>query len=543
MPLKRRQKILPTTTGVVLTAITLTACVGGQPEAGQSDSQPPSTGVMEPAGLTGAGVEELTAALEAGSVTSEELVTAYLARVEAFDAAKGDVPGLAAVTEVNERALDDARERDAQRRAGTAQGSLHGIPVLVKDIISIKGMRTAVATGEDDEYIVAADDATVVKKLREAGAIILAHTRTGEGATNPYDRELHPGGSSSGNGAGLAAGYAPIAVGEDTGGSIRYPAAWTSTVGMRSTPGLISMQGTSATSLWADTLGPQADSVADLATLMDVLAGYDPTHPASVDAALPDSYSDLLDEGYLQGKTIGILEPLRQVSDQNIIASFDKAVHVFEEAGATVVSMNASLPSQPAAAAENGTSMLLETPGGYSAGFSTPDSTLASDAYLSSLNADSAPIAKLAEPTDELTSDDLSVFTETPPSTAADPAKIAALETDRQSLRDWFAKAVDESGVDFVAYPPTRTFPVASELPPGSYKPNNELLATFLGYPAISVPGGFADTLPFGIEILGTAAFSDMDVLNAGFAFEQAASATDAPASTPPLSDEGALLE
>nr|WP_245205699.1 MULTISPECIES: amidase family protein [unclassified Rhizobium] len=505
-----------------------------------------SKGVTDPSGLVGVDAAKLQKALSAGQITSVKLVQAYLDRIKAYDAPHEGIPGLRAVIDLNKDALADAKALDEERAAGKIRGPLHGIPILVKEVINIKGMYTPVREESFKDLmnpIIAPSDAFTIKKLRDAGAIILAHTRNGEGTNNPFDQSKHPGGSSAGNGAGIAAGYAPLGLGEDTGGSTRIPGAWTSTVGFRPSTGMVSMDGSWAYSYWSDTLGPQALTVSDVATMMDVIAGYDPTYPSSVKFDLPKTFAAKLDKDYLKGKTIGILEPARRASEQNVVAAFDEAVKKFEEAGAKVVSMDVDISPDPKTAEKDGTQALLEAPGGGLAGWVFPTAEGAADRFFASLDADDSDVAKLAEPTDKLTQHDLDVAAKQPLTPADDEALGKDLENNRKSLRNWYGKIVEKYGVDFVVYPTMRTLPPAAALPKGTFKPQNTQIAPFLGYPAISIPGGYVDDLPFGVEIMGVKAGDDADVLGAGFAFEQASNFRRAPASTPALKGEMDLIK
>jgi amidase len=197
-------------------------------------------------------IPRLQAALSAGIVTSRDLVAMYLARIEAYDQ-KG--PMLNAIGATNAKALPEAEALDAERQAGTLRGQLHGIPIVVKDNYETIGMQTAAGSRALADWI-PSDDAHLVKKLRAAGAIIIAKTNMHEfaygiltvgslfGATrNPHALDRNPGGSSGGTGAAVAANFAAIGMGSDTCGSIRIPAFHNSLVGIRGTQGLASRIG------------------------------------------------------------------------------------------------------------------------------------------------------------------------------------------------------------------------------------------------------------------------------------------------------------
>lgn len=349
-------RVAPVTALVIAAALTVTGCTASvEPEPTE-----PKNGPVAGSGLLGVDAERLQKALTDGSVTSVQLVDAYLARIDAYDSPYKQQPGLAAIIRLNDHAREDAQRLDEERAAGQTRGPLHGIPVLVKEAINVEGMPLTINSltyGDALSEIVPPRDAFAVDRLREAGAIILAHSRNAEGGVNPYDQTRHPGGSSSGNSAGIASALAPLGLGEDTGGSVRMPAAWTSTVGFRPSTGLVSMDGVAPYGYWADTLGPQALTVTDAANRLDAIAGYDPTNTPSRHVELPSTFTEHLDSDFLRGKRIGIYEPARRGSDQEVIEAFDETVQRFTDAGAEVVSLDVSLVAIPSVAEANGTTM------------------------------------------------------------------------------------------------------------------------------------------------------------------------------------------
>jgi amidase len=197
-------------------------------------------------------VPQLQAALTAGTITSRDLVSMYLARIDAYDQ-RG--PALNAISVTNGNALTEADARDAERRAGVPRGPLHGVPVIVKDNYDTAGLQTAAGSRSLAGWV-PPDDAFLVKKLREAGAVIIAKSNMHEFAygittlgslygqtRNPYALDRNPGGSSGGTGAAIAANFAAVGMGSDTCGSIRIPASHNSLVGIRGTQGLASRCG------------------------------------------------------------------------------------------------------------------------------------------------------------------------------------------------------------------------------------------------------------------------------------------------------------
>jgi amidase len=270
--------------------------------------------------LEEATIDDIHAAFRSGELTCRRLVEMYLARIEAYDK---NGPELNAIITVNPKALDQADDLDSSfGRDGEFVGPLHGIPVLVKDQAETAGIRTTFGSVAFEGYV-PEEDATAVRRLKEAGALILAKTNLPDFATswfayssaggetkNPYDLERDPGGSSSGTGAAIAANLGAVGIGEDTGGSIRVPSSFDNLVGVRVTTGLISRKGMSPLVVFQDTAGPMTRAVKDAAILLDVLVGHDPEDPFTAAATLArdaGGYADGLSEGNLRGARIGVV--------------------------------------------------------------------------------------------------------------------------------------------------------------------------------------------------------------------------------------------
>ena len=228
--------------------------------------------------LLEATIPQLQAALTGGTVTSHDLVAMYLARINAYDQSGA---ALNAISVTNGNALTEADARDGERRAGGQRGPLHGIPVIVKDNYDTADLQTAAGSRSLAGWV-PPDDAFLVKKLRDAGAVIIAKSNMHEFAygittlgslfgqtRNPYALDRNPGGSSGGTGAAIAANFAAIGMGSDTCGSIRIPASHNSLVGLRGTQGLASRSGIIPLSSTQDIGGPIARTVADLAIVLD----------------------------------------------------------------------------------------------------------------------------------------------------------------------------------------------------------------------------------------------------------------------------------
>lgn len=252
---------------------------------------------------------EVAGAIRSGELSSEDVTTAMLTRIRDTDAALG-----AYVRVFEEDALQRAHALDAEQAAGRPLGLLHGVPVAVKDLLALAGHPTSVG-GKVRERWQPAEDATVVRRLKAAGAVILGKLKLTEGAfaehhpevaapRNPWDPEAWTGVSSSGSGVATAAGLCFGSLGTDTGGSIRFPSAACGVVGVKPTYGLVSRYGAFPLAESLDHVGPMTRSVRDAARMLQVLAGHDPQDANSLDVPVPDYEAALLPG--LAGISLGI---------------------------------------------------------------------------------------------------------------------------------------------------------------------------------------------------------------------------------------------
>lgn len=291
---------------------------------------------------------ELGAQLASGAVTSVEATRACLERIEAVDGKVG------AFLRVDERgALAAAEASDARRKAGAARSRLDGVPVALKDNILTEGVETT-AGSKILAGFVPPNDAFVTAKLKEAGAVIVGKLNLDEFAMgssteasafqkthNPYDLSRTPGGSSGGAAAAVAAREVFGALGSDTGGSIRQPAALTNVVGLKPTWGRVSRQGVIAYASSLDQVGPMTRTVTDCAAMLEVIAGRDPKDSTSSDVPVPDCLAAL--EGGVKGLRIGLpREYFVEGMDPEVAAAVREAAKRFVSLGATV--RDVSLP-------------------------------------------------------------------------------------------------------------------------------------------------------------------------------------------------------
>src|SRR5881409_3366048 len=299
--------------------------------------------------LDRATIADLNAAFNAGTLTSEKLVQLCIARIQAYDR---EGPSLPAVMTLNSKAIETARALDAERKAKGPRSPLHGIPVVLKDNYDTFDMPT---TGGSIllEGSIPSKDAFVVKKLRDAGAIILAKLNMSEFASggtysslggqslNPHDLSRGPSGSSGGTGVAVAAAYAPIGMGTDTGGSIRGTSTSNGIVGLKPTHGLLSRSGIIPLALSFDTGGPMARSVYDVAVALGVMTGVDAADAATKksEGVLRTNYTKELRADALNGARIGVARDFLG-SDADVDWVVESALEAMRKAGATVVDVH-----------------------------------------------------------------------------------------------------------------------------------------------------------------------------------------------------------
>ena len=289
-------------------------------------------------------VAEAAALLRTKKLSPVEYARALLDRIEAHD---GELNAFLRVTP--ELALQDARRAEAEIARGDWRGPFHGVPYALKDIVDYAGLPTT-AHSKILQDTVAASDAVVTQKLRAAGAVFMGKLSTHEfaiggpsfdlpwpPARNPWNRDHFCGGSSSGSGAATAAGFVPAAVGTDTGGSIRNPAAMCGVVGMKPTYGVVSRRGVMPLSFSLDHVGPLTRTVRDNALMLDAIAGYDPLDPGSANFAA-GGYTALLGRG-VQGLKVGVIRHFYaqdMKADAEMSAGIEAALKVLGDLGAQV---------------------------------------------------------------------------------------------------------------------------------------------------------------------------------------------------------------
>lgn len=479
-------------------------------------------------------IGELQAALAAGQTSSAQLVRFYLDRIAAYDQAG---PRLNAILYVNARAIADARALDAERAKRGPRGPLHGIPMLLKDNYETKDMPT---TGGSLALSgsVPREDAFQVRKLRQAGAVILGKVNLHElalglttvsslgGQTlDPYDPTRAPGGSSGGSGVAAAANFATFTMGTDTSGSIRIPSSHNAIVGLRPSAGLSSRAGIIPFSHTQDTGGPMARTVADVAIVLDATVGYDPADPvtAASNGRIPPTYTSSLKRDALNGARLGVLNEFFGTApeDQDVGSIVRRAVDEMKMQGVTAVDVTV-----PNLAAQLVASNLLSqelkfylgdylksSPGSF---VKSVEELLASGLHAFAYLQGILDIAN-AQPEDYLRSDDYK-------------NRLAA----RAALGQAILNVMDDNRLDAIVYPTARR--IAPQVG-GNQIGSNAGLSAQTGFPAITVPAGLTPSgFPVGVEMLGRP-FAEPTLLGLAFAYEQVTNRRRPPSTTPPLGE------
>ena len=444
--------------------------------------------------------------VRSGALSPLELVEAYLERIDRFDARLN-----AFVTVTDERALARARALEAELARGRWRGPLHGIPIALKDNIDTAGVLTTAASAVFADRV-PDEDAEVVTRLEQAGAVIVGKLNMHEfayGATsafahtgpvrNPWDVDRIPGGSSGGSGAAVAARLCAGALGTDTGGSVRIPAAHCGIVGLKATYGLASIRGIIPLSVSLDHVGPMCRTVADAALMLQALAGYDPRGIASIRADVPDYAAALLRR--TSSLRLGVPRtPFYEDVDPQIAEAVERALGVLRDLAAST--RDVELPALPQAR------------------------PVAVEAY--------AYHADLLDGRRELY--DASTLARIEPGAEVSAADYAEALYQLKLVRKAIAGAFDD--VDVLVTPTLPRLPMQIEAARESPAEATRILvrntAPFntYGIPAISVPCGFSrEGLPIGLQISGRT-LGEVDVLALAHAYEQS---TAWHARTPPL--------
>ncbi len=475
-------------------------------------------------------IADLQQQMEQGKRTARQIAGLYLARIEAIDK-KG--PAINAVIELNPDALTMADAMDQERKTGTVRGPLHGIPILLKDNIDTGDQMMTTAGSIALEGHHAAQDAFVVKKLREAGAVILGKTNLSEWANfrstqsssgwssrggqtkNPCILERNPQGSSSGSGAAVAANLCAVAVGTETDGSVIAPASVCGIVGLKPTVGLISRSGIIPISASQDTAGPMARTVHDTTILLAAMTGADKTDPASVASTgkVSADYTAFLDKNALQGKRIGV-EKSHFKGNTDVVALFKNALDALQKAGATLVEIELLHEITPLGDAEFEL-MQFEFKDGLNRYLATANAPVKSLTELIRFNKANEPRAM-----PYFKQEILELSEQKGPLTDARYLELYKKTHSSRTIIDGLLQKNQLDAIVGVTAGPTNL----TDLINGDCYPTNSFYfgqaAAMAGYPSLTVPMGRVHNLPIGLSFIG-GAWQDGQVLGLGYAFEQ----------------------
>ena len=498
--------------------------------------------------ITASTIEDINAAFNNESLTSEQLVELYLARIEAYDDAG---PAINAVLALNGQAVDRARALDAERRAKGPRSRLHGIPIVLKDNIDTADLPTTAGSSLLAGSL-PPDDAFIVQKLRAAGAIILAKVNMSEFASggamsslggpirNPHDLERSPLGSSGGTGASIAAAYAQFGLGTDTGGSVRWPSTANGIVGLKPTYGLVSRDGIIPLALSFDMAGPMARNVYDVAAALSVMTGIDPADQATVQSKgrIGIDYTEHLDVAALDGARIGIARDFLD-QDSEVDWIIEASLDVMRGAGATVVTVR--FPQ-----------WLLDANGELYTAVRHREFRVQIAEYLATLKPEyPKTLAQLIEQATRMTAPNDNgqpnpgrwslMRREEDSGDLDDPEYQAVREHGLALVRSFIDGLLESKKLDAIVYPTSPRRPSridADSSSRGTRSDSPIRLANLTGFPDLVVPAGFTGNgLPVGISFLGTA-FSEPKLLALGYAFEQVTKARRLPINTPSRPDE-----
>ena len=513
--------------------------------------------------LEEATIPEINAAFDAGALTSERLIQLYLNRIDAYD---DSGPAINAIRTLNPNALETASELDLERQTTGARSPLHGIPILLKDNYDTFDIPT---TGGSDALAgsIPPDDAFVVDKFRDAGAVILGKTELDEFAIsgsgysslggfnlNPYKLDRQTGGSSGGTGGAIAASFATVGTGSDTGGSIRTPSSFQGLVGVRPTRGLVSIDGIIPFTPSRDMVGPMARTVTDAAITLGVMTGLDPDNPGTSTLIPPPpieleqfytDYTQFLDPDALSGARLGVVRNYFGIEngvDPEVTQLTETALEIMRNLGATTVDITFD------------NDFLSDVDITYPIAADAEQEAFL-NAYLATLSSEYPKtveeLIRILRSAEVANSETPSIITDVleetvdAPNLAASPEYVDAAElvpAVRNTLLDTFIR----NDIDALVFPTVDTFarPLLGTEDPTFVNPQGDPptrqveLASSTGLPDITVPAGFSsDGLPLTISFTGQP-YSESTLFGLAYAFEQETQFRRPPSTTPPLPGE-----
>ena len=480
-------------------------------------------------------IADLHDKLQRGELRSEQLVDWYLTRIARIDDSGRQ---LNSIIEVNPDALRIARALDAEWRESGPRGPLHGIPVVLKaNIDSADQMYTSAGSLALAEHT-PTSDAFVVKRLRNAGAVILGKANLSEWANfrsrrsssgwssvggqtrNPYDTARSPCGSSSGSAVAVAANLTVVAIGTETDGSVVCPAGTNGIVGIKPTLGLVSRSGIIPIAHSQDTAGPMARSVRDAAILLTAMTGIDTDDRATANAEIHHDYSSNLTADGLRGKRIGVIRSYHGAgSNPQVEAIFESSIEVLKDQGAEIVD-----------------EIRFESPGMSDAEYEVLLYEFRADlnAYLEQ---SAAPVASLAE---VIAFNDANAETAMPifgqdilmnaeaKGPLTDAAYLEALKNSKELAQSVINGAIEDHQLDALIAPTNGPAWMIDHVNGDSFHIGSSSYAAISGYPNVTVPAGQVSGLPIGLSFMGKA-WNEKQLIEIAYAFEQATEARQAP--------------
>ena len=495
----------------------LAACTGGERDLSETS------------------IADLHDQMQRGDITSKEVVDWYIDRIAKIDQSG---PGLNAMIEINPDAQAIAASLDREWQSSGPRGPLHGIPVVLKANIDTADQMYTSAGSLALANHVPPQDAFIVKRLRNAGAVILGKANLSEWANfrstrsssgwssvggqtlNPYDTARSPCGSSSGSGVAVAANLTVVAIGTETDGSVVCPAGINGIVGIKPTVGLVSRSGIIPIAHSQDTAGPMARSVRDAAILLTAMTGVDANDPATADAEIHQDYSASLTADGLNGKRIGVIRSWYGAgSNPHVDNIFEASIEALKKQGAEIID-----------------DLEIETEAMYDPEYEVLLYEFKTDlaAYFKS---SAAPMDSLA---DVIAFNDANAETVMPvfgqevfleaeeKGTLADEAYLAALTESKRIAREGIDGAMDEYELDALIAITNGPAWLIDHINGDSFGIGSSSLAAISGYPSITVPAGFVSGLPIGLSFVGKP-WNEKQLIEIAYAFEQATGVRRAP--------------
>ena len=482
-----------------------------------SSCAPKPSGVIDVEELT---ISEIHKAYQEGTFTSTQLVETYIQRIKALDSVTN------AITIINPEALSIAKELDAEYKTNKELRPLHGIPLIVKDNINTKGLPTTAGAFALKDFI-PEEDAFIIEKLVDAGAIIIAksnmaewafsamHTESSTGGTtrNPYNTDHVPAGSSGGTGAAIAANFGTVGLGTDTGNSIRGPSSHNALVGFRTTLGLISREGIVPLYLRNDVVGPMCRTVEDATRVMEVMTGYDGKDPITKNAQgkLHDNYQQFLIRNGLEGARIGVLRELSEANvDAEIKRLFEAALVDLDSLGAEIIDP-VVIPNFSTLRQNQWCSVFKSDVESFLTTYVKRDTMKTLQDIIRVGSTSQSSKRSLAYFDDDEEKQNAGKKCLGP---YKDPKRIA--------FREAIEKVMDSLKLDAIVYPSWNNKPARIEHFREEYKgDNNQIISPHTGQPAFTVPMGFVSgNLPAGLQFLGRM-YDEPILIKLAYSYEQ----------------------